>query len=51
MKQHLSQVPHQWPRRAVRSWWKARLQLRKTPWYSVSRENCMATQSSLRLRR
>ncbi len=51
MKQHLSQVPHHWPRRSAAFWWKARLQLRKTPWNSLSWANCCATHSSLRLRR
>ncbi len=51
MKQHLSQVPHHWPRRSAGFCWKARLQLRKTPWNSLSWANCCATHSSLRLRR
>ena len=32
MKQHLSQVPHQWSSRLARSMWNARLQLRNTWW-------------------
>ncbi len=51
MKQHLSQVPHQWSSRRAVSMMKALLQLRNVAWYSVSAANLSPTQSSVRSRR
>ena len=50
MKRHLSHTPHQSASRAAGSWWKARLQLRKTRWYSGSAAKLAAIESSERSR-